>query len=112
MGGHIPTVVPDLASPSGWPERPLERLHGWWEEAHLRASGDLFFAGAIEYYLRRQSYLRTDAESIVRVVADILKSTGFPEDRGLPAVPPGTAKKVQQQDELLGIRTASVKERW
>lgn len=93
-------------------EAMLARLTGWWEDPHLSASGDLFFANAIYYYLSRRDRLRAKPEAIVRTVGGLLRSTGLPAEQGLPAVPASLARKLQAEDELVGVRAATVRERW
>ncbi|CAK9064949.1 unnamed protein product [Durusdinium trenchii] len=95
-------------------------IHGWWEDAGLSASGHLFFASAIAYYLNELGRLRVKAGEVVQTVSGLLQSTGLPKEFGLPAIPRGLADRLRQKDELVAVRTETdllvrsccVRERW
>ncbi|CAE7807093.1 unnamed protein product [Symbiodinium sp. CCMP2592] len=90
----------------------LSSMHGWWEDASLSASGHLFFASAIAFYLNESHRLRARAVDVVQTVAALLQSTGLPKDYGLPAIPRGLAARLREKDELVAVRTETVRERW
>eukprot|EP00439_Symbiodinium_sp_Y106_P026929 s3652_g3.t1 len=123
----------------------LSSMHGWWEDASLSASGHLFFASAIAFYLNESHRLRARAVDVVQTVAALLQSTGLPkascseglsctrsasvsatgnkedtflddqgqlQDYGLPAIPRGLAARLREKDELVAVRTETVRERW
>ncbi|OLP91662.1 ATP-dependent RNA helicase DBP4 [Symbiodinium microadriaticum] len=90
----------------------LSSMHGWWEDASLSASGHLFFASAIAFYLNESQRLRARAVDVVQTVAALLQSTGLPQDYGLPAIPRGLAARLREKDELVAVRTETVRERW
>eukprot|EP00434_Breviolum_minutum_P042647 symbB.v1.2.037973.t1/scaffold5765.1/size23854/1 len=87
-------------------------IHGWWEDSSISASAHLFFASATAFYLNEIGRLRASAGEIVQTVAALLQSTGLPKDYGLPALPRGLAAKLRQKDELVAVRTETVRERW
>lgn len=95
------------------PAVALARLPGWWEDRQLAASGDMFFSGFISFYLeRREQFRLATPDSVVRIAAGIMKSTGFPIEQGLPAISPGLARRIHAEEPLCGVRAASVRERW
>ncbi|CAL1134583.1 unnamed protein product [Cladocopium goreaui] len=87
-------------------------IHGWWEDASISASAHLFYASAISFYLHDIGRLRANAGEIVRTVSALIQSAGLPKDYGLPALPKGLAAKLRQKDELVAVRTETVRERW
>ncbi|CAE7320631.1 RH31, partial [Symbiodinium pilosum] len=93
-------------------QRALSEIHGWWQDASLSASGHLFFASAIAFYLNESQRLRARAVDVVQTVAALLQSTGLPQDYGLPAIPRGLAARLREKDELVAVRTETVRERW
>ncbi|CAE7907717.1 RH25 [Symbiodinium necroappetens] len=62
----------------------LSSMHGWWEDASLSASGHLFFASAIAFYLNESQRLRARAVDVVQTVAALLQSTGLPQAMSSP----------------------------
>ncbi|CAE7454679.1 unnamed protein product [Symbiodinium natans] len=93
-------------------ECALSSIRGWWEDASMSASGHLFFASAIAFYLNESQRLRARAVDVVQTVAALLQSTGLPQDYGLPAIPRGLAARLREKDELVAVRTETVRERW
>ncbi|CAE8613508.1 unnamed protein product [Polarella glacialis] len=102
----------NLEAPAALSAAESDALQGWWQEPALAASGDLFFASAVAFYLDRIDRFRLSAEGVVRMVAGMLQSTGLPEGHGLPALPGGLAARLRAKDELLGVRVATIRERW
>eukprot|EP00933_Yihiella_yeosuensis_P037279 TRINITY_DN31189_c0_g1_i1.p1 TRINITY_DN31189_c0_g1~~TRINITY_DN31189_c0_g1_i1.p1 ORF type:complete len:628 (+),score=92.72 TRINITY_DN31189_c0_g1_i1:13-1896(+) len=102
----------ESAAPPAESKPVFHSLGNWWEDPALAASGNLFYASAIAFYLDRVDRFRVSAEAVVRTVAGLLRSTGLPDEQGLPALPRGLAARIQAKDNLLGIRTATIRERW
>jgi len=87
-------------------------LAGWWEDPALAASGNLFFGSMLSYYLQHRAVFRLKAQEVVELAAAIYNSTGYPQELGLPPVRAHLAAQLKEQDELLNLRSASVRERW
>ncbi|CAJ1385294.1 unnamed protein product, partial [Effrenium voratum] len=90
----------------------MEKMHGWWEDTNVSASGHLFYASATAFYLKEMGRLRVKVGDLVQAVAAMLQSTGLPKEHGLPAIPRGLAARLREKDELVPVRTETVRERW
>ncbi|CAE7528119.1 RH25 [Symbiodinium sp. CCMP2456] len=64
---ELGTFEEEQVQASACSHQALSSMHGWWEDASLSASGHLFFASAIAFYLNESQRLRARAVDVARL---------------------------------------------